>query len=300
MRRQNITHLMRLIPGLVLIFVFSGMAQAQGAPCNESPTGFCNTLPKVVIAPTFHANSIGIAAPNIGTLSVNVDISTYQNNVGSSKYVVSLRKGSPGSNPAIPSGTVIESKEVTVSGTAKEVKFSVNIDSCAKTGTYHVRISNTSTDNPQMGRTSINYFATPLETRTLDMQGTTLDLDKGNEATRTIGAINKAGNLWLRAKWHVPGPVPTYNKLKISVLRPDESVALASKEYYSYHYQEGSLKFNVNLLITGANVGLSGSWKLKIVNDSNHKIEGFNIRKEGDINPFVPEFSSIFTTKCGQ
>src|SRR5690349_25108266 len=105
MKRQKTIKFTTLFFSLSAALIFAGLAKAQLAPpCEIAESGFCTLLPEVIVPPSFSATSIGIAAPNLGVLNVNFKVKTYSNNVGNSKYRITLRKGAPGSNPAIASG----------------------------------------------------------------------------------------------------------------------------------------------------------------------------------------------------
>lgn len=133
----------------------------------------------------------------------------------------------------------------------------------------------------------------------LDLEGTSLNLDRGISETKIFGVFNQPGRLRLKAKWHVPAIFPnTFARLSILVQRPDDSTANSSpRNYNSIHYNEGTNKFNIVYNVRVADVG-SENWKLKITNNSDHNIENFNIEKGNDANPFVPAFKSTFTPGC--
>ncbi len=133
----------------------------------------------------------------------------------------------------------------------------------------------------------------------LDMEGTTLTLGKGNTQERKIYGIgNKAGDLKLKAKWHAVNIIPnTFNALKIEVLKPNGQVAKTGT-YYSVHSNK-TPKFDITIVITAADAALTGTWTLRITNNSNFEVTGFNIEKEsGEINPLVPNFFSSYKATC--
>jgi hypothetical protein len=148
---------------------------------------------------------------------------------------------------------------------------------------------------------NFNSIFTPNcpSTVNLDMEGTTLTLPKGMSAERRIFGIDNApGVLKLKAKWHAVSLIPnTFNALKIQLLRPNGTVA-SSGTYYSIHSNK-SPKFDITYNITAADAALSGYWKLKITNNSDFEVIGFNIEKESsDINPLVPNFFSSYKANC--
>lgn len=153
--------------------------------------------------------------------------------------------------------------------------------------------------NPFVPNFNSVYTPNCPNTVNLDMEGTTLTLPKGNTAERKIFGIDNApGVLRLKAKWHAVNLIPnTFNSLKIQLLKPNGDVAV-SGTYYSIHSNK-SPKFDITYNITAADAALTGDWKLKITNNSNDDVIGFNIEKEsGDINPLVPNFFSSYKATC--
>ena len=293
----------------------SGIAKTDGSGRNIGPEFFSNiyrpvpygeTFPKISqIPPGGGANSSPIAVATTGTLRVRLSIRTAAlfNTGGKSTYKVSLRRGNP---PTVGvGGTEVASKSVIVNSELGFVDLSVTVGSCNQTGQYHVRVSNDSTENRQAGVVSSGIldgeiFASTSdpENRTLSMSGFSLiDLDRGDEKTVSIGSIAKPGTINLMGKWHVPGLIPTFKPLKIYLLRPNGTTA-TSGTYYSIHSNTGP-KLDTYYPVTSEDVAQTGSWKLKIVNGSDSRIESFNIKKGSDPNPFVPSFASSFTTACG-
>jgi len=132
----------------------------------------------------------------------------------------------------------------------------------------------------------------------LDMEGTTLTLGKGNTQERRIFGIGHApGVLRLKAKWHAVNIFPTYNALKIQLLRPNGSIARTGT-FYSVHSNK-SPKFDITYNISQTEAAMPGTWKLRITNNSAFEVVGFNIEKEsGELNPLVPNFFSSYKADC--
>jgi hypothetical protein len=133
----------------------------------------------------------------------------------------------------------------------------------------------------------------------LDLEGAgTTTITKGSSVTRKIFRVgDQAGTMVLKAKWHAINILPAFPTLKIEVLRPDGSVR-QSGSYYSIH-SSSSPKFNFSLNLTAAEAALSGDWSLRITNNSNFEVIGFNITKEsGELNPAVPLFKSTYKATC--
>lgn len=270
---------------------------AGGAP---TPIGTCHYARIGLVPPASHVNSLGFRVTNVGTLRVVVSVKTYTANVGSSRYKVSLRRGLPGSNAAIPSGVEVASGEVVAGSTSREVNLTTSLDDCGDTGTFHVRVSNSSTDNPQIGEAAVYYGFPPLTSKEMRLNLPLDKLGRSNEAERSIGSIDKSGLLVVKGKWHVAALIPTYALLSISLRRPDGSTAVGTKQYWSFHHPSGIPKFSVSYRVTDQDARMSGQWKLAIKNGPDHEVSGFDIRKGNDLNPFVPSFTSKFTNGCGQ
>lgn len=136
----------------------------------------------------------------------------------------------------------------------------------------------------------------------LDMEGTTLSLNKDSSATRDLtGVGRKEGKIFIKAKWHTATLIPNvFVKLKIDLIRPDGSVA-RSGSFYSTHAPSDktpNLRIAMSYDMTQTDAGMTGKWKIKVTNDSSEKIEGFNIEKGSDGNPFVNAFNSTYKADC--
>ncbi|MEZ5427338.1 MAG: hypothetical protein R2747_13795 [Pyrinomonadaceae bacterium] len=149
--------------------------------------------------------------------------------------------------------------------------------------------------NPLVPNFASVYDPNCPDTKTLDMEGTTLTLTKGSTQVRKLfgfGAAN--GDVILKMKWHAVSAVPnTFVPLKVEVL--NGNTVVASSNCYSIHSNKSpKCSFDFD----------SGNrppdqWKLRITNNSKSEVIGFNIEKEkGDINPLVPNFFSTYKAKC--
>jgi hypothetical protein len=130
----------------------------------------------------------------------------------------------------------------------------------------------------------------------LDMEGSTLTLPKGSTQERriyNIGAID--GEVRLNMKWHADNLIPnTFNPLKVEVM--NGSSVVASSNCYSFHaygFKSPLCGFEFNTGSRPAN-----AWKLRVTNNANDDAKEFNVRKEGDPNPFVREFRSWYKAVC--
>lgn len=153
--------------------------------------------------------------------------------------------------------------------------------------------------NPLVPGFRSTYTPNCPSTVNLDMEGTTLTLGKGNTQERQIFSIGKlSGVLRLKAKWHAVNLVPnTFNPLKIEVLKPNGQL-YSSGYYYSIHSNK-SPKFDNTVNLNAADAALAGNWKLRITNNGNDEVVGFNIEKEStELNPLVPNFFSSYKALC--
>jgi hypothetical protein len=128
----------------------------------------------------------------------------------------------------------------------------------------------------------------------LDMEGTTLTLTKGNTQERKISGIGVAnGDVVLKMKWHAVNIIPnTFNALKVDVM--NGSSVVASSTCFSVHSDKSP---KCSFTFDSGNRP-PDQWKLRITNNSNDEVTGFDIRKGSDINPLVPSFVSTYKAKC--
>jgi len=151
-------------------------------------------------------------------------------------------------------------------------------------------------------RSVFRYTPTPpacsAVTRNLNMQGSTATIPKGNTVDRTLYGVRKSrGVILLRAKWHAVNVIPTFNRLRVQLLKPNGSVA-STKTGYSYHASGKSPRMIIRYNVTTADANLSGTWKLRVQNNSGFEVMGFDVEKGSDVNPFVPSFKSTYRNSC--
>jgi hypothetical protein len=132
----------------------------------------------------------------------------------------------------------------------------------------------------------------------LDMEGSTATIPKGNTVERKIFGVPSGipGDLKIKLKWHAVNIIPnTFNQLKVQVLHGSD--VLKTTNCYSIHSNK-SPECNFTIAVSEAEANQSGSWKLKVTNNSNDEVIGFNLEKGGDVNPMVPNFRSVYTPDC--
>ena len=194
-----------------------------------------------------------------------------------------------------------------------DVNLNISQQEAANPGSWTIVVTNNSNDevmgfnieksgdiNPLVPNFKSVYTPNCPNTVNLDLEGAgTTTITKGGTVTRKIFGIgNSAGTLRLKAKWHALSVIPnTFNGLKIELLRPNGTVAKTGT-YYSFHSNK-SPKFDLALNITQAEAQMSGNWSLRITNNSNFEVIGFNIvRESAEVNPLVPAFFSTFKANC--
>lgn len=131
------------------------------------------------------------------------------------------------------------------------------------------------------------------------LENAPITLEKGASVTRNLSVVtSKAGLFNIEAKWHTATLIPNvFVPLKVELLRPDGSVA-RSETRHSMHAPSSFQKLIIRYTSTAADAERPGRWRLRITNVSNEKIEGFDIRKGNDPNPFVPNLASTFKEEC--
>ncbi|NNE98618.1 MAG: hypothetical protein HKN25_06325 [Pyrinomonadaceae bacterium] len=135
-------------------------------------------------------------------------------------------------------------------------------------------------------------------TKTLNMQGSTVTIPKGNTVTRNLYRVGKSkGIILLRAKWHAVNPVLYFNRLSVRLIKPNGQTA-RTKNAFSYHNNQGKTKMVMRYDVTDADANLTGTWKIRITNNSGLEVIGFDIEKGSDPIPLVPNFKSTYRNRC--
>jgi hypothetical protein len=133
---------------------------------------------------------------------------------------------------------------------------------------------------------------------TLDMEGTTATIPKGNTVTRRVFGVPRfSGTLKLRFKWHAVSIIPnTFNPLKV-VIKHGSSVLNSRNTCYSTHSNK-TPKCDINLNISSEEAERNGNWTIEVTNNSNDEVIGFDLKKGSDVNPAVPNFTSVYDPNC--
>ena len=137
----------------------------------------------------------------------------------------------------------------------------------------------------------------------LTLQDAPLTVLKDSSVTKTINGIpaDTPGRIELEIKWHAASFVPnTFNMLKVELMRGSNVVS--TKFCYSVHSgSDKTPKCYVEKYVNETEANASGAWKLRVSNNSDHDVNGFNIVKEAtDLNPFVNNVKSYFLPDCAE
>ena len=186
MKVQNIIRSLTVSFGLVMAIMLFGVGSAFAAV----------NLPNVIIPAGGARNSASFNVTDTGLLTVRVKIknTAWFGIGGQSRYRAQLMRGN----------TEVDRAERVVASDFETVTLSVNIASCNQKGSYHVRVSNISSDNPQQGEAQFPAFDPPrLEpiTGNLSMFGVL----QGDTVTRNIPnslePFGNGGRLKITATW---------------------------------------------------------------------------------------------------
>ncbi len=138
-----------------------------------------------------------------------------------------------------------------------------------------------------------SFFEADCSARSLRLFGAT-PITIGPSATvESSFATYVAGEVHIKAKWHTDTIIPNvFKPLKVEVLFNGTVI----KSDFGYSIHAGKLsKLNIRF---NASANQSGTWKLRVTNNHETRLTGFDIEKGNDANPFVPNFKSIFTPSC--
>jgi hypothetical protein len=285
--------------GMVMVFVFVGSAFADDLNLNME--GSTATIPK---GNTITRKLFNIPKGIPGTLKLKLKwhaVNIIPNTFNPLKVIVKHGDATLKSSSACYS---IHSDK----STKCDFSIPVSESEADKSGDWTLVVTNNSNDevigfdiakgsdiNPLVPNFRSVYDPNCPDTKPLDMEGTTLTLGKGNTQERKIYGIGSAnGDVNLKMKWHAVNIIPnTFNALKVEVMNGNN--VIQTKTCYSIHSNKTpKCEFSFESGNRSAN-----EWKLRITNNSNDEVIGFNIMKEsGDINPLVPSFRSTYKAKC--
>jgi hypothetical protein len=175
--------------------------------------------------------------------------------------------------------------------------------------TWRVRVRALNSDVPARVSGRILVVTDPADAVHLKMNGSdTQDLDPNVVAERTLepadsGRIVGTGRFRIKAKWHTEQPFVPHQQLTVALLKPDGLLATDQKGFSQHSGIEDDEDEETSVIdftyrVTPQDIALSGDWKLRIANNSTHRVVDFDIRKGSDLNPFVQSFTSTFLARC--
>jgi hypothetical protein len=139
-----------------------------------------------------------------------------------------------------------------------------------------------------------SFFEADCSARSLRLFGATPIAIGPSATVESSFATYVAGEIHIRAKWHTDTIIPNvFKPLKVEVLF--NGTVIASDFGYSIHAGDRLSKLNIKF---NASANQFGTWKLRITNNHDVRLTGFDVEKGNDANPFVPNFKSTFTPSC--
>jgi len=139
-----------------------------------------------------------------------------------------------------------------------------------------------------------SYFEADCSARSLRLIGPTPVAIGPGATTEIPFPINAAGEIHIKAKWHTDTIIPNvFKPLKVDVLF--NGAVIRSDFGYSIHADAKLSKVDIRL---NASANQLGSWRLRVTNNNETRITGFDVEKGNDANPFVPNFKSTLTPSC--
>ncbi|MBK9155601.1 MAG: hypothetical protein IPM25_15560 [Chloracidobacterium sp.] len=191
--------------------------------------------------------------------AAKVAVKGFMGSGGNSEYQVQLLRGT----------TMVDSKTVVTNTQFKEVWLRFVLTSRSHTGTYRVRIRNTSNINPQAGTANFATFDPPTATAisgNLDRFGIT----QGNVLFREIDPKyepDSIGSYILTATWGSTCNLdPAGCKLKFEILRNGAVVATKTGYTYTTPFAPTSQKMRIVHQVQQNQIG--GNWRLRVTGSS--------------------------------
>ena len=174
--------------------------------------------------------------------------------------------------------------------------------SCPSTWRVRVRTANNQAPPLRISGTIKYIFTAPAPSNVTI--GSNQNIDKGLSATRTVsGIVGKGdGTIRIKAKWHTD-PLDFFNwdkyfPLTVTLLRPDGTTATSQTGFSQHAPAASTPKLNFTYNMNAQDINMTGSWKVKIDNNTGVNVVDYNIEKGFDLNPAMPSFTSTFTPAC--
>jgi len=177
-----------------------------------------------------------------------------------------------------PTGQILESKNLTASSVQQTATLEagpIGQHACGDLA-WKVRVKSQNNAEP-LSNVSGNItfsFVDPTAV-SLDVEGQTINLNAGNSVTKKINGMTEKGpgKVKITATWFTLLPI----KLKFQLIRPDGSVAATDTGYpQDAIFVNESEKIKLTYVVTAQDAQLSGSWKLKITNNTSDNASSIN------------------------
>jgi len=184
-----------------------------------------------------------------------------------------------------PSGTVVATKTAatTVATTSSPLTAPANALPGCNPKPWKVRVRGITSELKTVSVTDTISLSFEASTLNLNVEGDLIDLNKGNEVTKTVFNIDgRCGVVSLKATWDTDGiPGIDSAKLTFNLRRHDGSVAKTLTANAFNALQNPKMTFNYTL--SEADGERSGDWKLEILNNSD-----FNTKKIKVTGTYTP------------
>ena len=130
-----------------------------------------------------------------------------------------------------------------------------------------------------------------------------LDFGPGTQCSSGLLTIGE-GHFLFEAKWH-SDPFTTFNdfrKLTVSLVSPNGTVVRSDTGFSKHAPADRTPKLNFIYPEGAADASQSGTWKLRVTNDSPVRIVDFNIKSSFDslLDSGVPSFESDYVPICSE
>lgn len=266
----------------LLISTFALLIALAGTQASSAKSVKLNdiNIPKVHNGPAF---SQSFMVSNRGPLRLKVGIMVKSFfGAGQSVYLAELMR----TNDTM----VLASQRYVVTTNLVVEELAYTIPDCGKTGSYRIRVRNTSTDNPQEGIATFPLFTVPdLDPVTGPLS--TFSVGQGLKVDRSIPTqpiklqpSGSGGKMLITSTWNsICGVDPAGCRLTFRLLR--NGTAMASGTGYSHNALFGNASPRMTIIYTVPANQVSGTWSLRV--------EGASLGSSTNVKPTVK-----FTPVC--
>lgn len=263
-----------------------------------------------------HSHYRTLLVPARTTVSVAVRLQRDSSGTTNVPVVIEVRQASADSvGTTGPDGPQLATRNATATPTETLVAFEnqsfTSQFGCPSTWRVRVRTSNSQQPPVRVFGTIVYAFSVP-GTVNLDMEGGTQHLDPNATATRILAGVSAGassrsliagtGTFRIRGKWHTDPAnllqLNTYHRLTVALVRPNGTVAASENGFSQHAPSDRTPKVNFTYTVTPQDAVMTGTWGLRISNNSSVRIVDFDIDRGIDPNPLMPNFTSTFAAGC--